>query len=135
MARFPRLKTDGGDALGQNPFAGLEMGGLAKEGFGGVSESVEKPARAEPKAKTSPKGGRLELRREKAGRGGKTVTTLRGVEHWPAEERTDFLRFLRKGLSTGGGEEDGVLILQGDVRQPLKERLTREGFKVVLAGG
>lgn len=65
-----KISTDGqGDSLETNPFAGLESAGLPK---GELKPTTEKPT-----AKLKRSKGRVEVRREKAGRGGKTVTTLR----------------------------------------------------------
>jgi translation initiation factor 1 len=79
-------------------------------------------------------GGRVKVRRETAGRRGKTATTVQGV---PLDE--DGLRELagrlKKRCGVGGSAKDGVIELQGDHRETVVEVLRAEGYDVVLAGG
>jgi translation initiation factor 1 len=79
-------------------------------------------------------GGRVKVRRETAGRRGKTATTVSGV---PLDE--DGLRELagrlKKRCGVGGSAKDGVIELQGDHRDVVVEVLRGEGYDVVLAGG
>lgn len=82
-----------------------------------------------------PKGdGIVRIRRETAGRNGKGVTTISGV---PLAE--DALKNLSKQLKqlcgTGGSVKDGVIEIQGDMREKLKTELEKRGFTVKLAGG
>jgi translation initiation factor 1 len=79
-------------------------------------------------------GGRVKVRRETAGRRGKTVTTISNV---PVDD--DGLRALagrlKKRCGVGGSAKDGVIELQGDRRDVVVEVLRGEGYDVVLAGG
>ena len=78
--------------------------------------------------------GVLRVSREKAGRGGKTVTVVRGALLGPAE-----LALLGKRLKTacgsGGTVKDGVVEIQGDHLDRLLARLKQDGFKVKRSGG
>lgn len=120
-----KRSTSGGTDLNVNPFAGLESAGLAP------GES-RKPAPVSP----TPKGGRVEVRREKAGRGGKTVTTLSAFQTHHSQRDLDLLlKELKQCCACGGSRKERVLELQGEVRERVCAALTARGFKPVLAGG
>lgn len=81
---------------------------------------------------------RLVVRREKKGRGGKTVTTVAGLRGTP-EEREALAQELRKALGCGGAlEEDGsgapVVLLQGDLVDRCAEWLSGRGARDVRKG-
>ena len=124
-----KISTDGAGELGNNPFGGLELGGLPS-GPANLPVPPQKKA-AKPKSK-----GRVELRREKAGRGGKTVTTLREfATHIPLRE-LDALTFdLKKVCACGGTLKGRVIELQGDVCERVMAELEKRGYKPVRAGG
>ena len=69
------------------------------------------------------------LRMEKKGRGGKVVTVVDGLPR-----NADFLRDLSRELKTvcgtGGTVADGTVELQGDLRDRVREFLTKKGFVV-----
>jgi translation initiation factor 1 len=88
---------------------------------------------AQPAAGPS-SGGRVKVRREVAGRRGKTVTTVSGVPAGEAELKALAGR-LKKRCGVGGSAKDGVIELQGDHRDAVVELLRGEGYDVVLAGG
>ncbi len=107
---------NGGDSLGQNPFNAL----ASASGPG-----RDKPADAAGKAPPSPQGGtrppespkprvRLEVRREKAGRGGKTVTLVRPLQPLPDALIEDMAEMLKRRLATGGRAAGGRVEIQGD---------------------
>ena len=79
-------------------------------------------------------GGRVKVRREVAGRRGKTVTTVSGVPLDDAGLRALAGR-LKKRCGVGGSAKDGVIELQGDHRDAVVELLRGDGYDVVLAGG
>lgn len=80
--------------------------------------------------------GRVELRREKAGRGGKTVTTLRSFpSHIPAKTLEAMVFDLKKQCACGGTLKGRVIELQGDVREPVSRILKKHGYEPVRAGG
>ena len=91
--------------------------------------------KAQPCQQSAPRGdGIIRIRRETKGRKGKGVTTVDGFDL-----DTDGLKKLAKTLkqkcSTGGTVKDGVIEIQGDHRDTLKNELQRQGFSVKLAGG
>jgi translation initiation factor 1 len=89
----------------------------------------EEPSRALPGG-----GGRVKVRREVAGRRGKSVTTVSGVPLDDAGVRALAGR-LKKRCGVGGSARDGVIEIQGDHRAVVVEMLSAEGYDVVLAGG
>ncbi|HEX2539829.1 MAG TPA: stress response translation initiation inhibitor YciH [Caldimonas sp.] len=80
-------------------------------------------------------GGPLRVSRETKGRGGKTVTLVRGLPLGP-EALHELGKRLRAACGTGGTAKDGVLELQGDHRERVLEWLRQEGWAdAKLAGG
>jgi translation initiation factor 1 len=88
-------------------------------------------------AKTSPRlpdDGIVRLFREKGGRGGKTVTVVRGLPaHADVLQAT--LTELKRLCGAGGTLRDGAIEIQGDHRERISERLTALRYRVKLAGG
>ena len=69
------------------------------------------------------------LRMEKAGRGGKTVTVVFGLPD-NAAFLEELCRDLKRACGTGGAvTSDGVLI-QGDLRERVRDLLLARGFRV-----
>ena len=66
---------------------------------------------------------------EKKGRGGKTVTVVDGLP-----DNAAFLKELSQELKrlcgTGGAVADGAVELQGDLRDRVRECLTKKGWTV-----
>ncbi len=79
-------------------------------------------------------GNRVEVRREVAGRRGKSVTTVSGVPVDDAGLR-ELAGKLKKRCGVGGSVKGGVIEIQGDHRNVVVELLTAEGYTPVLAGG
>lgn len=126
-----RIETDGGDALGANPFGGLSAKGLPDPAPG---EPKEKPG--PEKSKKRIQKGRVELRREKSGRGGKTVTTLSAFATHLSRSQLEQLAFdLKKACACGGTRKERSIELQGDVRERVFVELEARGYQPVRAGG
>ncbi|MFP4351694.1 MAG: translation initiation factor [Puniceicoccaceae bacterium] len=134
-ARKARIPTEGagGEPLAGNPFRSLDPPDPPRRPPPG---DADPPAagKAAPAPRKSP-GLRVEIRREKSGRGGKTVTTLRGLATLDRCSTQSLLFELKKKLGTGGAEIPGGLQLQGDCRDKAEEHLARRGFRPVRAGG
>jgi translation initiation factor 1 len=90
------------------------------------------PARPSKSAPALPNDGIVRLFREKGGRGGKTVTVIRGL---PAADLAPRLSELKRLCGAGGALRDAAIEIQGDHRDRIAERLTALGHKVKLAGG
>ncbi len=85
-------------------------------------------------ASGAPKDGVVRLFRERAGRGGKVVTVVRGLPG-SAAELLALAADLRRLCGAGGTVKDGVLEIQGDHRERLADWLRARGYPVKLAGG
>ena len=79
-----------------------------------------------------PGDGVLRVRREKGGRGGKTVTTISGAA--PADAR-DLAKALKKLCGSGGAVKDGIVEIQGDHREKVVAYLQKQGRVAKAAGG
>ncbi len=89
----------------------------------------------DPPAPRRPQGdGIVRVRREKQGRGGKTVTTVDAVPL--ADDALKALAAeLKRRCGTGGTAKDGVIEIQGDHRDVIVAELEARGYTVKLAGG
>ena len=79
------------------------------------------------------RAGKLVLRREKKGRGGKTVTLLSGLDLHPAGYE-EVAKALRKGLGCGSTVEQKTIVLQGDIQQRAETWLRAHGATKVVQG-
>lgn len=78
--------------------------------------------------------GVARVTREKQGRGGKTVTVVRGLA-LDAEALAALGKRLRTACGAGGTAKDGVLEVQGDHADKVLALLLAQGFKAKRAGG
>ncbi|HMU91106.1 MAG TPA: stress response translation initiation inhibitor YciH [Pseudomonadales bacterium] len=88
-----------------------------------------------PQAPAAPSSdGVVRVRRERKGRGGKTVTVVQGV---PLDETglKALAQQLKQRCGSGGTLKDGVIEIQGDHLELLLGLLGEAGFKVKAAGG
>jgi translation initiation factor 1 len=92
--------------------------------------------RANPRGtrEPAPSDGVVRVRREKKGRGGKVVTTIRGIP-LPAAELRDLAKELRRHCGSGGTVKQGVVEIQGDHLESLLALLGERGYRAVQAGG
>ena len=114
-----------------------------EQGFIG-NQSLRREARMAGKKRRKSKGaasaspfpsdGRIRVRRETSGRGGKTVTTVHGLSGTPVDIKTMAKR-LKQACGTGGAVKNGVVEIQGDQVERLLEVLAEEGIQAVKAGG
>lgn len=83
---------------------------------------------SQEEADTLPKNQqKLRLNMERAGRGGKTVTLVKGFVG-SDKDITALSKLLKQKCGVGGSVKDGEIIIQGDHRQRLVEILKKEGF-------
>ena len=131
MSNSDRIPTDGGLNFGHNPFAALSSAGLPP-----VPENP--PADSAPATVTIPakkNRGRVDIIREKAGRGGKTVTVVRGFVGIGLPEKEQLAKAMQKACGTGGTVKAGQIEIQGDQRTTVARILTEANFRPVFAGG
>jgi translation initiation factor 1 len=96
----------------------------------GVGRIADAPKKPKP-----PRGdGTVRVRREKQGRGGKTVTTIHSVG-LSEDELKNLAGALKRLCGTGGTVKDGVIEIQGDHRDKIVAALEQRGYAVKLAGG
>lgn len=126
-----RVETSGGTGLANdNPFAALSVDGLPAA----PKPPPQTPARQPPK-KAPWHGTRLEIRRLKAGKGGKVVTEISGFPAVARKPLEDWARELKQRLGVGGRVKEGVFEIQGDQRDLVMAYFKDAGFRPVLAGG
>lgn len=137
MAAPEKVPTDGGQGLGQNPFASLSAAGLpnlpavpAQAPSGPSSNRDPRPAVRPEKNR-----GRVDIRRETGGRGGKTVTVVDGFVGIGLPEKEQLAKKMRAACGCGGTVKDGAIEIQGDQRETVARILTEAGFRPVFAGG
>lgn len=133
MSKNSKIPTDGGRALGQNPFGGLDTPG----GLGSPPQPKTAGGAPEPAAERAARQnrGRVDVTREKAGRGGKTVTVVSGFAGIGLPEKEQLAKQMRAACGTGGTVKDGRIEIQGDKRDEVARILSGAGFRVVFAGG
>lgn len=135
MASSNKIGTEGGQSLGHNPFGALSGAGLPQLN-GSNSPAPAKPAAPNAKPAAPEKNrGRVEIRRETGGRGGKTVTTAGGFIGIGLPEKEQLCKKMRGACGCGGTVKDGVIEIQGDQRETVARILTEAGFRPVMAGG
>lgn len=108
---------------------------MARRGGWQEFSSPQHLARPEQQAPATPKAQqRVRVQRTKAGKGGKTVTVISGLE-LPEAELLSLLKSLKAVAGTGGTCKDGVMELQGDQVAPVLAALEKAGFRPKQAGG
>lgn len=134
-----RVDVSGGDGLSQSPFGSLDD---ARFPAGETNRSRKEPeplqAGKRPAPAKAPKPGRrgrIDVRREKSGRGGKMVTVAAGFKGASGSELDEWARALRKQCGVGGSLKGNRIELQGDHREAAREFFESRGFRVVFTGG
>jgi translation initiation factor 1 len=129
--KSPKLPVpEAASALKHSPFGALaKLDAPPASSFPGRASA---PATAPAKAPA-----RLLLRREKKGRGGKTVVVVSGLRaqaHLPESEIAALAQHLKQQLGCGGAVEraagDTEIVLQGDRPARVAELLIERGFRV-----
>jgi len=93
------------------------------------------PRSLEPAPRRPPRlvGERVTVRRERSGRGGKTVTIAEGPG-LEGRELASLAREAARALGVGANVERGALVVQGDQRERLSAWLAKSGFEHVVLG-
>ncbi len=77
----------------------------------------------------------MDIIREKAGRGGRTVTVVRGFIGIGLPEKENLAKAMQRACGTGGTVKDGQIEIQGDKREEVARILKEANFRPVFAGG
>lgn len=116
--------NSGSEPFAHNPFAKLSSAGLPP---GPSSKPAEEPPRKSR--------GRVDILRNTAGRGGKTVTVVTNFIGIGLPEKERLAKEMQKTCGTGGTVKDGRIEIQGDKREEVARILVKAGFRPVFAGG
>src|ERR1700691_5478571 len=123
-----RISTDGGPGLSQNPFAALSSQGLpaGPETSPEINSTPSKPKKNR---------GRVDIIRQTAGRGGKTVTVVKNFVGIGLPEKEKLAKAMQRACGTGGAEKNGQMEIQGEKSEEVARILTEANFHPVFAGG
>ena len=86
------------------------------------AKAAQRPAAV---ASKPPSSQTVRIKREKKGRGGKTVTILYDLV-LSAEDLKTLAKRLKKVCGTGGAVKDGTIVIQGDVREKVSAELQKQ---------
>jgi translation initiation factor 1 len=128
-----KIGLSGGETLGQNPFAALSGLNLPSAPLPAQPAAMNsgKPATPAPQKNR----GRVDVLREKTGRGGKTVTVAAGFTGIGLPEKEQLAKKMQKACGVGGTVKDGRIEIQGDKRDEVARILAEAGFRPVFSGG
>jgi translation initiation factor 1 len=94
-----------------------------------TDNSFEFQYRQHQEQETLPPGKQvLKVVLDRSGRAGKTVTVVDGFVGTTADLEA-LGKKLKTMCGTGGSVKDGLILVQGDVRQRIMDILTKEGYK------
>lgn len=112
----------------QTPLTSLGTAFAGLESLDNLPTGGDDPA---DESRSAPGKGRVVLRREKAGRGGKTVIVVDDFAlDLPDSVIDSMARKLRAACGCGGTVKGRTLEIQGDQAGRIREILEAEGFKV-----
>ena len=131
MKKKNRLPTEGEPIKWASPFASLKQADLPSPSrISPVSDQTIPVPVAFNKNR-----GRVDIIRQTAHRGGKTVTVVTGFAGIGLSEKEQLAKQMQKACGAGGTVKDGRIEIQGDQRDVIARILTEAGFRPVLAGG
>jgi len=126
-----RLPTDDGPTKWASPFAALKQVELTPTS---PARSVSTQSEPVPIAHKKNRG-RVDIIRQTAHRGGKTVTVVTGFIGIGLAEKELLAKQMQKACGAGGTVKDGRIEIQGDQRDAVARILIDAGFRPVFAGG
>jgi translation initiation factor 1 len=126
-----RLPTDGGPTKWVSPFAALKQTELSP-----TSPARSVADQGVPELVVHKKNrGRVDIIRQTAHRGGKTVTVVTGFVGIGQAEKALLAKRMQKVCGSGGTVKEGRIEIQGDQREAVANILIDAGFRPVFAGG
>jgi translation initiation factor 1 len=131
MKEKKRIPTDGGPIKWTSPFAALKQAELPPASPRQSAFDQSTLVSTVPK-----KGrGRVDILRQTAHRGGKTVTVVTGFVGIGQVEKERLAKQMQKACGAGGTVKEGRIEIQGDQREAVARILTEAGFRPVFVGG
>lgn len=131
MKKSKRIPIDGEPIKWASPFAALKDASL-------LATSSTKPPPTQPvspSAMSHKHRGRVDIIRQTAQRGGKTVTVVTGFTGIGQVEKETLAKQMQKACGAGGTVKEGRIEIQGDQRDTVARILAEAGFRPVFAGG
>jgi translation initiation factor 1 len=131
MKEKKRIPTSGEPLVWTSPFAALKNLGLP------LAPEMQPGAAPRDAPSIAPKKnrGRVDIIRQTAHRGGKTVTVVTGFAGIGLAEKETLAKEMQKACGAGGTVKEGRIEIQGDQRETVARILTIAGFRPVYAGG
>jgi len=130
MKEKKRISTDGEPVQWNSPFAALKNLELQP------TQPRDKVDQSTPVSPRHAKNrGRVDIIRQTAHRGGKTVTVVTGFTGIGQAEKEQLAREMQKACGVGGTVKEGRIEIQGDQREEVSRILKHAGFRPVFAGG
>jgi translation initiation factor 1 len=134
MKEKKRMPTSSEMAHWARPFASLQKITLPstsgkQQGAGSLARTDLKPA--VPKKSR----GRVNIIRQTAHRGGKTVTVISGFLGISLAEKEALAKEMQQSCGAGGTVKEGRIEVQGDQRETVARILGSAGFHPVRSGG
>lgn len=134
MNKKKHIPTSGQPIVWTSPFAALKHVELPS--VPDTRQEADSPSLTDSKPATSTKNrGRLDIVRQTAHRGGKTVTVVSGFLGIGQAEKDRLAKEMQQACGAGGTVKDGRIEIQGDQRETVARILTDAGFRPVFAGG
>ena len=131
MKERKHISTDGNPIAWASPFAALKNAGLP---LAPVVPPESAPRSTVLLARKKNRG-RVDIIRQTAHRGGKTVTVVTGFTGIGLAEKETLAKEMQKACGAGGTVKEGRIEIQGDQREVVARILTSAGFRPVFAGG
>lgn len=129
MSNKKRIPTDGSQSFGHNPFGALSGEALPPGHANVPLAPVDTPVASRKNR------GRVDILRQTAHRGGKTVTVVTNFVGIGLPEKEQLAKAMQKACGTGGTVKEGRIEIQGDKRDVVARILTEARFRPVFAGG
>jgi len=134
MNEKKRISTSGEPIAWTSPFAALkhvELPSAPDSRQGADCRDLTDTKPAGPKKNR----GRVDIIRQTAHRGGKTVTVVSGFLGIGQAEKDRLAKAMQQACGAGGTVKEGRIEIQGDQRETVARILINAGFRPVFAGG
>jgi translation initiation factor 1 len=111
---------------------------LGRHGIGSTTPAMPEPppipaAARDPGVPDLGRCGKVVVRRERKGHGGKTATIVAGID-LPARDLERLARALRRALGCGAGVDGDRLVVQGDQAPRVQSWLAAQGARRIVLG-